>query len=375
MKNDQVHEFVQACAWGDLEKVKKFVAKGFKIDEFDQKDTISVPRKDPDFLRQLSEFSKAQSTGRYRNTQRLNGVGAAMRFHQIEVLDFLAKNNADLSRVTKPADDSDKSTTAVELGVTSGFRQGVDLLITTFGQPLWTHNDRPASDLLFCAFPSVDSIHAFGPESDIENIALARAKDDHAIKSGLETINYLHEIHGLSLSALGRRGESLLHRANLVLIRGFWGDGGRIVNHLVSLGCNPSQEKMDAEEPRLKIVFSEQAKDKLMEMTGNDGDENSFDDFFGEEAEERRELFNTTPLISASFSGQLEHVRAYIKSDLADPLYKDKNGHDAFDAVRLGKKFASDEKTKSAYDAINMLLLMKIQPKSNLAAFKKPRIH
>ncbi len=346
-KKKTMNEFVTACARGDLTEVIRLLDAGEEIDQFDET-FFDIDQDDPEFGHAISKLFKDNALGRSYNTQSMTGLGAAMAFHRMDVVDELMRRGADASKGQKGTRDN--IIPAVQIGVSFGFWQGVDKLVSDWDVPLWTDENRSADDLLFSALPSTSSIHSFGPDSNPDDIARARALDSARLTAGLETFDYLVDVHGLDIRATDALGRTLLTSASGSA--GFWGDDYLVARHLVGQGCDPAQENVEGERKPMKIVFAKEAQDDLEELTGND----SFMDFFSEERTEERELYETSALMKACFAGNAALVDIYMRDERIDPSRADRNGHTAFDALEAGRKYAEGEDEVAAFDRISSQL-------------------
>lgn len=349
--------FVRACAHGDLAEVCRRLDAGEDINQLDTPPARTTPAPDlndpavldelrrdiEDNSAEISREMRAQALSAIPQTHEMSGLAAALAAGQMAVVRELMKRKADPAIGRRKMFNKGLSS-AIEIAVNYGCRDGVAFLTEECGVPLWTDEKRPASDLLFRALPRAEKIHSFGEDSDPAAVARARALDDATIANGLATFDYLLDHHKLSIDAVDHRGTTLVGAACRNSGLGFYDDNGRVLRHVLARGGDPNREMAVDRSGDMKIVFAPGAKDDIKNITGLDPadehDEPTLAEQFGLINKGRRDQsarFETTPLIDACYDLKIDIATLLLEDPRTDPRQVDVNGNNAFTALREGQ--------------------------------------
>lgn len=392
---DNYNHFVQACAWGDVKTIKVLLEQDktllFSVDKSEAKAADG-----DDIDAHIFYLMEEHAKDRFRDTQNLTGIQAAMRWHQSDVVDLLMAQY--YSRDVNISAHLDSLVSAVHLGVSSGFVDGVKKLTQNYKIPLWNKDDRPASDLLFSALGNLwpYRLHSRAASNGTRAELLNAYKTTIQQRAQtLEMIDYLVSEHDLNVNAYNIVGDPFIKHVafNTANIRVFdyllkmkdislfdesataelelsrlcgdlnpalVKDPNGFFKYLVKkYSLNPNQESIDTDTKRYRVSFSAEIEEDVADLMNISLED--FKQMTSSNTLQNKALFTKTTFMNACYDGDLDCVR-FLQKMGGDPLYKSANGANALFAAHAGKQaYAAQsnpqQKQIDDFDAIERLLI------------------
>lgn len=348
------NKFVLACAEADMDTVKAYIHEGGNINQLEHPSSIRAIQKDRSMFEALNLSEKL---GLRKQTRFFTGLGAAIKYHHMDVLKYLFENGADITKarflidssfVSNAGDDFEtRYDNAINQCVEHGFIEGLDYLV---GQgialkpgPNWAGKQRTRDDLLFNALPVSNELRISRYTCPNEFIEQAQEVEKQKVQLALAMFDHLLDEYKLDINARNVFGDTLISHISVLCSDILDDDPDIILKHALKRGASPQLEK-GKDNSGIKVVFTEEAEQDLLELMGIDLESDDPQELDFSERMALYESFSTTPLIKACYNGDVEQVHFLLAHPDSDPLKADMNGHNCFVAAKVGAKINAAEK-------------------------------
>jgi hypothetical protein len=365
------NKFVLACAEADMDKVKAFIRDGEYINQLEHPDSCRVLQQDRSLFAALN---LSEALGLRKQTRSLTGLGAAIKYHQLDVLKYLFENGVDTNKarllidgsmIFNAGDDFEaRFDNAVNHCVQHSFIAGLDYLvaqgIALKPGPNWAGKARSKDELLFNALPISNEIRISRYSCPEEFIEQAQEVEKQKVQLALAMFDHLLNQYQLDINARNVFGDTLISHISVLCADILDDDPDIILRHALKRGASPQLEKGE-NKSGVKIVFTEEAEQDLLELMGIDLESDDPTELDFTERMALYESFSTPPLIKACYNGDVEQVNLLLAHPDSDPLKTDINGRNCFVATKVGAKINAAEKGTACYKQIEKSLKAKVQ--------------